>query len=77
METPNCCARLAILCSDGSKVKVDKNEPRDRLKTVSYSKETDEVTILQGRGQSAQLSGEVTSDSFLQRLYPSLSGVAK
>ena len=74
-ETPGCCARLAILCSDGSKV--DKNEPRDQLTTVSYSKETDEATILQGRGQSAPLSGEVTSDSFLQRLYPSLSGVAK
>ena len=74
-ETPGCCVRLAILCSDGSKV--DKNEPRDQLTTVSYSKETDEVTILQGRGQSAPLSGEVTSDSFLQRLYPSLSGVAK
>ena len=74
-ETPGCCARLAILCSDGSKV--DKNEPRDQLTTVSYSKETDEATILQGRGQSVPLSGEVTSDSFLQRLYPSLSGVAK
>ena len=55
LETPNCCARLAILCSDGSKV--DKNEPRDQLTMVSYSKETDEATI--------------------QRLYPSLSGVAK
>ena len=74
-ETPGCCVRLAILCSDGSKV--DKNEPSDQLTTVSYSKETDEATILQGRGQSAPLSGEVTSDSFLQRLYPSLSGVAK
>ena len=74
-ETPGCCVRLAILCSDRSKV--DKNEPRDQLTTVSYSKETDEATILQGRGQSAPLSGEVTSDSFLQGLYPSLSGVAK
>ena len=74
-ETPGCCARLAILCSDGSKVV--KNEPRDQLTTVSYSNETDEATILQGRGQSAPLSGEVMSDSFLQRLYPSLSGVAK
>ena len=74
-EPPGFCARLAILCSDGSKV--DKNEPRGQLTTVSYSKETDEATILQGRGQSAPLSGEVTSDSFLQRLYPSLSGVAK
>ena len=46
-ETPGCCVRLAILCSDESKV--DRNEPRDQL-TVSYSKEKDEVNILQGRG---------------------------
>ena len=64
-ETPGCCIRLAILCSDRSKV--DKNEPHDQL-TVSYSKEKDEVNSLQGGGKSASPSEEVTSDSFLQRL---------
>ena len=73
-ETPGCCVRLAILCSDGCKV--DKNKPRDQL-TVSYSKEEDEANILQGGGKSASSSEEVTSDSFLQRLYPKLSGVDK
>ena len=58
-ETPGCCVRLAILCSDGSKV--DKNEPRDQL-TVSYSKEKDAANILQGGGKSASPSEEVTSD---------------
>ena len=73
-ETPGCCARLAILCSDGSKVV--RNEPHDQL-TVSYSKENDEANTIQGGGKSASPSEEATSDSFLQHLYPSLSRVAK
>lgn len=74
-ETPGCCSRLAILCSDGNKV--DKDEPRDQLTAVSYSKETDESTILQGRAQSAPPNGEVMSDSFLQHLYTILPRVVK
>lgn len=73
-ETPCCYDRLDILCSDGSKV--DKNEPRDHLTTVSYSKEKDEAVILQGGGnKSAPPSEEVTSDPFLQKLYPCLPRV--
>ncbi|MCG8046532.1 MAG: envelope fusion protein [Candidatus Thiodiazotropha endolucinida] len=75
IETPGCCARLFILCSGGDKV--DKGEPRDQVMSVSYTRGTEEVNILPDRDQSVPPNGEVTSDSFLRHLYPSLSRVAK
>ena len=69
-ETLSCCTRLAILFGDRDKA--DKTEPCDPKTAVSYSKETDGVTILQGSDKSVPPQEGITSDSFLQRIYPSL-----
>ena len=69
-ETLSCCTWLAILFSDRDKV--DKTEPCDPKTVVSYSKETDGVTILQGSDKSVAQQEGITLDSFLQKIYPSL-----
>lgn len=73
-EKHGCCARLAMFCGDRGEV--DGDEPHDQPTSVSYSKETDEVTILQGRAQSAPPNEDVGRNPFIQQLYPGLPTVA-
>ena len=69
-ETPSCLGRLAMICGGGDKV--DEDEPRDQSTSVSYSKETDEATILQGRAESAPPETGFNVDAVVRQLYPGL-----